>query len=384
MVISIYQYSWSLYAYGLVNELGWNAIEASLAFTIFAYLSTFVQPFSGHLADTYGPRKLAVLSSALVALGFMLSSTAKAPSELYLYFGLGSLGVGTLYGIATASAVKWFTRRRGLATGLVTFGFGAGASVFNLLIQNMITTIGVRAAFLNVGILMLLILLPLSYFLRYPKMQTAVIEMRSVSIYRDYRPVEMLKTWQWYIIYLTFIATSTTALLLGAQLRFMAVEFNLPSDYLNILLVLFPLANGLSRIIAGQASDVVGREKAMVVFYSLLGITLVCLARLGFMPEFFVLMTVVASLLSGAPYAFYPSLIGDYYGARHVTTNYGITYTAKAWSGLVAGWMAGYLASTYGTYRVTLVVVAAITLLAALLSSPLVLRPPKMWAPSQA
>lgn len=382
VIISIYQYSWSLYAYGLISELGWSTIETSTAFTIFAYLSTFIQPVSGHLADVYGPRKLAILSSMLVALGFILSSTVRSPSELYMYFGLGSLGVGIIYGISTASAVKWFSKRRGLATGIVTFGFGAGAAIFNIPIQNMIAELGVRKAFLYVGIAMLL-LLPLSSFLRYPKQLTTSKGVHGGSTSGDYKPIEMLRTWQWYVIYLTFIATPTTALLLGAQLRLMAMEFKVPSNYLNLLLIVFPLANGLSRVIAGQISDLIGREKTMVLFYSLLTTTLVSLIYLGFIPEFFVLLIIVSSLLSGAPYTFYPSLIGDYYGTKYATVNYGITYTAKAWSGLIAGWVTGYLVSTYGTYKVALAVVAILTLLATFLSSPLILRPPRKLPPPQ-
>ena len=48
MVISIYQYSWSLFAYNIRKELDWSLAEISLAFTIFQ-LANCSQPFSGAL-----------------------------------------------------------------------------------------------------------------------------------------------------------------------------------------------------------------------------------------------------------------------------------------------------------------------------------------------
>ncbi len=377
MVISIYQYSWSIYAYAISNDLKWTLTTVSLTFTIYVYISTFIQPFSGFLADNYGSRKLAFISSALVGVGFITSSYTSRPEELYLTYGLGSLGVGTLYGIATGTAVKWFPERRGLATGLVTFGFGAGASLFNLPIQSFISTNGFRDAFTYVGVFMLVILTPLSFMMVYPKggdsRWLGTIKEGEVN----YTPTKMLRTWQWYLIYLTFIVTPTAALMFGAQLKPMAAEFNIPVNYLNAVLVVFPLANGLSRVIAGIISDRIGRERTMAVFYSLLGTSLLGLSFLGGTPPSFLLFTFIASLLGGSPYTFYPSIIGDYYGTKYATVNYGITYTAKAWSGLLSGWVTAYLVETYGNYRLPLTFIALLCMVAAVLSSPTILRRPK-------
>ncbi|MCS7108614.1 MAG: OFA family MFS transporter [Sulfolobales archaeon] len=377
MVISIYQYSWSLYAYAISDELRWSITTISLAFTIFVYASTFIQPFSGFLADKYGSRKLALISSTLVGLGFLLSSYVSSPTELYLTYGLGSIGVGTLYGIATATAVKWFPERKGLATGIVTFGFGAGASLFNLPIQGLISAGGFRMAFTYVGLFMLVALAPFSYLLIYPKGGTQRKLGNKQVTDVNYTPFEMLRTKQWYLIYLTFIITPAAALMFGAQIKLMASEFNIPTSYLNIVLVTFPLANGLSRIIAGIISDRIGRELTMTSFYLLLGTSLLGLSYLGGSPSMFLLFTLAASLLGGAPYTFYPSIIGDYYGVRYSTVNYGITYTAKAWAGLISGWITAYLVETYGSYTLPLTTIALLCIVAALLSSPIILKPPK-------
>ena len=84
----------------------------------------------------------------------------------------------------------------------------------------------------------------------------------------------------------------------------------------------------------------------------------------------------LCALLGGAPFALYAATIGDYYGPKYATTNFGITHTAKAWSGLISGWLCGILASHFGSFTVPLAIVAAASLLAAVLSMPRFLRVP--------
>ena len=162
MIISIYQYSWFLFAYAIQTQLNWDLSTIGLAFTIFAYAATFIQPFSGFIADSYGPRNVAIAASFLVGIGLILVSFAFTPPVFYLFYGLGGLGVGVLIGISTACAVKWFPDKRGFATGLVVFGFGAGTAIFNWFIQALLDSKGLRPSFMCLGAFMIMTLIPLS------------------------------------------------------------------------------------------------------------------------------------------------------------------------------------------------------------------------------
>jgi OFA family oxalate/formate antiporter-like MFS transporter len=116
MIISIYQYSWFLFAAAIQDDRNWDLATIGLTFTVFTYTVTFIQPFSGFIADSYGPRKIAIAASLLTSIGFVLSSFAQRPLHLYLYYGLGGgVGVGILYGLSAACAIKCFPDRRGFA-----------------------------------------------------------------------------------------------------------------------------------------------------------------------------------------------------------------------------------------------------------------------------
>jgi OFA family oxalate/formate antiporter-like MFS transporter len=379
MIISIYQYSWYLFAYSIHMQMEWDLASIGLTFTIFAYAATFVQPFSGFIADSYGPRKMAIVASIMVGLGFVFCSQASSAVVLYLFYGLGGLGVGVLYGISTACAVKWFPDKRGFATGVVVFGFGAGTAIFNWFIEGLLETQGVSFTFMYTGIFMIITLIPLSLFYKYPKtdkISSDISQNKALEVSSNFKPLEMLKTHQWFMIYFSFVATVSIVLIFGAQMKILAKEYNIPKDYFSFVILLFPLGNGLSRVVAGAVSDRIGREKTMMAFYSLLGLSILCFIWLAHIPIFFVTIVFLAALLGGAPFALYPATVGDYYGPKYSTTNYGITYTAKAWAGLISGWLGGYLVIQFGSYKILLVIVAVCSLLAAVVSNPAFLKSP--------
>jgi OFA family oxalate/formate antiporter-like MFS transporter len=140
--------------------------------------------------------------------------------------------------------------------------------------------------------------------------------------------------------------------------------------------VIFPIGNGLSRIVSGSVSDKLGREKTMMIFFGSLGLTIIALVQFGGHPVAFVILVFVAALLGGSPFALYPATIGDYYGSKYSTVNYGITYTAKAWAGLISGWLSGFFVVQFGSFKITLLLIAIGSLLAAVISSPKLMRPP--------
>jgi OFA family oxalate/formate antiporter-like MFS transporter len=384
MTVSIYQDSWSLFAFTIRKELDWSLAAISLAFTIFQ-LANFSQPFAGAIADARGPRAVGIVGALLVGLGFLLSSQVSSPGQLCLCFLIGGIGAGSLTAIAMASGVKWFPDRMGLATGLTSFGYGAGTALFNWMIEDFLGAFGFRLTFVYVGLIMLAILVPAALLFRYPpegwNLAPAAVSSRPSRPAADYSVGEMLRTRQWFVLYFSFTFTISTVLTFAAQMKMIAQEFAIPPNYFDLLLILFPLGNGASRIFGGVIADFMGTEKTMVIFFTLLGLCLLTLISFGTSPVIFVACVFLCALLGGAPFALYAALIGDYFGARYATTNIGISQTAKVWAGLISGWFTGFLVAQAGTYKLPLLIIAVGTLAAAFFSHPRLMKRPHPRGP---
>ena len=381
MIIGLYQYSWTLFVKPISAELTATLVAVQLTFTIFTTLMTFAQPLAGIVADQRGPFLLNILGGAIAGAGWIASSYTSSVEILYLTYGMGSVGVGILYATAVGVANKWFPDRRGLATGFASCGYGFGAAVLNPVLSWIIGSQSFREAFLYMGGAMLLSLLALGSLQRYPAadwLPNALAQKAKVKASveaHQFRPKEMLGTPQWWLIYLAFILTSQTGLMVTSQLTSMGDSFKLSSSTVLMATVIFPLTNGLGRIVGGRVSDHLGREVTMTLFFILQGVLSLFLLTFGSTDLAFITAVSLIGFFWGPIFTFFPSIIGDYYGRRYSTVNYGLTYTAKAWGGWIGGYITALISSLYG-FSFSIILSTVFSFIAATLVFPKILKKP--------
>lgn len=158
------RYSFSVFFIAIITEYGWSRAETAGAFSLAMLVHGLIAPVTGALIDRLGPRKLFPMGSALLIAGLVAASQTTAVWHLYLFFGvLVAIGINTLsYAPHMSLIPKWFIRKRGLATGLVLAGTGMGTLVIVPMTELMIDGMGWRFAFLFLGGLILLTVLPMN------------------------------------------------------------------------------------------------------------------------------------------------------------------------------------------------------------------------------
>ncbi|KAJ3402828.1 hypothetical protein CcCBS67573_g05425 [Chytriomyces confervae] len=101
---------------------------------------------SGRLAQQYGFRRLILIGSLLLSLGIFAASFV--PDSLPLLIctqgALFGIGASLVYFPALSLPSQWFSKHRGLATGLAASGAGLGGMVFSLAVDRLITAVGIH------------------------------------------------------------------------------------------------------------------------------------------------------------------------------------------------------------------------------------------------
>ena len=124
-------------------------------------------PLMGYCTDRFGPRVMLAFGGLMSGLGFiLLARTTNFWWFLLVFVVFLSVGFRSGYNNASIAAVNnWFRRRRGLAMSVVSMGNGlGGASAY--LVGLLIFVVGWRDACTILGILILAVVIPLSWFLR--------------------------------------------------------------------------------------------------------------------------------------------------------------------------------------------------------------------------
>ena len=146
-LIANIQYSWTLFVKPIHNATGWSLSTIQVAFTIFIITETWLGAIEGWFVDRYGPRPVAAFGAILIFVSWNLNAHATTLIELYAAAIAGGTGVGCVYSTCVGNALKWFPEKRGLASGLVSTGFGVGAAITVIPIANAIRVSGYQYTF---------------------------------------------------------------------------------------------------------------------------------------------------------------------------------------------------------------------------------------------
>ena len=149
----------------LHDEYGWSTGTISAAVSVNLLLYGLTAPFAAALMDRFGIRRVVMAALLLVAAGSGLTVFMTASWQLVLYWGvLVGLGTGSmaLAFVATVTS-RWFVRRRGLVTGVLTAGGAAGQLIFLPILARLTAGSGWRLAALTVALAALAVV-PLVYW----------------------------------------------------------------------------------------------------------------------------------------------------------------------------------------------------------------------------
>jgi len=370
IMIANLQYSWTLFVSPLQKGTGWKLSDIQFAFTLFILFQTWVQPLDGWLVDRLGPRGFITAAGLLCGLGWAGMGYATSLPMFYMLYCVAGTGAAFVYSCSIGSALKWFKERRGLASGIMAAGFGGGTALFIPFIQSMIRENGYQTAFLTTGVLQGVVIAVVAQVQRHPPATPAPApggkKAAAILGKKQFTTMEVLRTPQFYVMYVAFVLMATGGLLVTANAGPMAKSWGFS---ITLAATLSPLANGAARIFWGWASDRLGRENTMVVTFVLQALCLVAVATLGQRSTAWFVATLVAVYFTwGQIYSLFPSTSGDYFGAQHATSNYAVLYTAKGVASIIGSYLGALLFERSGSWAMGFYGSAVMALVAAALA----------------
>ncbi|MFD4141948.1 MFS transporter [Streptomyces sp. NPDC058572] len=138
----------------LHERFDWSRGTVGFAVSVNLALYGLTAPFAAALMDRFGIRRVVAVALTVIAVGSGLTVFMTASWQLILYWGvLVGLGSGSM-ALAFAATVtnRWFVRRRGLVTGILTAAGASGQLVFLPLLSWLVENHGWRPAAVTVAL----------------------------------------------------------------------------------------------------------------------------------------------------------------------------------------------------------------------------------------
>jgi len=346
-------YTWSVISKGVPDAWGWSETDKSLPYAIACLVFCLIMVPAGRMQDKIGPRTVATIGGILVGLGMILASRTTSPMGFIIGFGvLAGAGIGFGYASATPPAVKWFpAAKTGLIAGLVVSGFGLASVYAAPLAKWMTSAYGLPTMVMAFGIGFLVVVVGLAQLLTPPPKgyvpvgTPAPTSNTGVARKEDFTPFEMLKTWQFYVLWFMYACGAGAGLMIISKLAKIAQDqAGITLGF--VLVAVLAVGNGAGRIVAGTLSDKIGRKAALFLCFTIQAVSILLLSvtsQDSFLAKPGVLA--VLSALIGANYganlALFPSVTKDYYGLKNFGVNYGLVFTAWGLGGFMLSLLAG-------------------------------------------
>ncbi|HEX7747106.1 MAG TPA: MFS transporter [Micromonosporaceae bacterium] len=379
-------------------EFGWPLATISAAVSVNLILYGLTAPFAAALMDRFSMRRVVAFALLLVAAGSGLTVFMRSSVELILCWGiLVGLGTGSmaLAFVATVTG-RWFVRRRGLVTGVLTAGGAAGQLVFLPVLAVLVQAYGWRPAALVVAGAALAVVPLVVWLLRdYPADlgvprygETEVLVPPAPTGGAGRRALRALRSAArtrafWLLAGGFAICGATTNGLVGTHFIPAAHDHGMPETTAAGLLALVGLFDIAGTVASGWLTDRVDSRLLLGAYYALRGGSLLVLPSLfadSAQPSMLVFI-VFYGLDWVATVPPTVALCREYFGDLGAVV-FGWVFAAHQLGAAVAATGAGLVRDQLGTYALAWYVAGGLSIGAAVLS--LLLRGSRRPAEPQA
>lgn len=332
-----------------VEELGWSRREVTSGN---AYSKIFVALafgfLAGRLVDRFGPRRsmlggIVMAGGALVGLSYV--TTLPGFYFFYCFNALGYVFGGPLPNQVLLS--RWFDKGRGKAMGIAYLGIGVGGALVPLLAFALTEAYGWRAALRILGLIMVVVALPMAYFVREPAAATVAAGAAG-------RPALTLRQiFSQPALYFLMIASMASIGAVGGTMQnlalYLSLDRKLPQVEIDLTLAIILGGSIVGRLTMGWLADRWAKKHVMLLIYTIVAISI---PMLVYAPTPFTLK-ICAFLFGvglGGDYMIIPLMAAELYGVAILGRVMGVVLTADSVSESLVPMLVAGMRDSSGSY----------------------------------
>src|SRR6185437_5593789 len=321
--------------------------------------------FTGHLADRFGPRRIAAIGAVTIGVGLAATSQISHLWAAYITYGLGvGIAIACCYVPLIAAVSGWFLKRRNMALGVTVSGIGVGTLVTAPVAAELIRRLGWREAYMVLAVIATALLFVCVWLIEAPPIE---LDASEFSVRR------ILRTRQFKLMYaacmLWTVATAMPFVFLPAYAQGVGIKAVAAAALVGFI----GFASTAGRLGLGPLAD---RFGLMVTYRYCILVLGLCFTMWLYGKSYG--MLVAFALVMGASYggavALTPAVVAELFGTRGLGVVLGSLYTGCAIGTLLGPPFCGALIDRTGSYRLAILFTLAVTVASYVILLPLEVR----------
>ncbi len=365
-------YTFSVFIDPISRDLDISKTAIATAYAVATLAAAFLLPRAGKLLDRFGPRVTFIGVSLLLGLSCMFFGAAM--NFIWLAIGFAMLrfmGQGSTMMTAANLVSQWFLARRGFAMSLMGLGFAASMAVHPLLGEFLIDRYGWRTAWIFLGMMTWLIMIPPVLFLVFDKPEAIglAIDGGDVPSLDDEQPVlsgltieQAKKETAFYIICgVWFVVGGLVTVLHFFQVSVLS-EQGLDSAEAARLFSVSAMTMVLTMPLIGKLYDNVRTRYVVAIEMFLIGFALIAITQVDSFAT-----GVIYAVIFGLTNAFMLTMFGyiwpRYFGRAHLGSVQGVGQMTGVVGASIAPLPVGYAMDTLGGASTVLQLLALMSML---------------------
>ncbi len=352
-------YCWSLLKNEIAEQIGCAVSSIEMAFSLAIFFLGMSAAFGGRFVEK-NVKQSSVLSCVCFVSGLLGSIYAirlqSIPLLLLFYGCIMGIGLGIGYLSPVKTLMLWFSKHKGVATGIAISGFGLSKVLFSPFITWCNAAHGVTSTLLYMAAISSVLMVIAAWLIKKPadwkeeKNTGNVLGIVKILFNPTYIKI-------WVIFYLN----------ITCGLAIIAFEKDLASivgiTAIGLLSSLTALFNTLGRFCYSSASDWLKNKSIiyMIIFISSVAATLAN----GIIDPMTAFLIIVGLCIINAGYgggfSTLPTLLQSKFGMKNISTIHGFALSAWAWAGLSGNQLSNVVLNHYkGSFHDLFIILAAL------------------------
>ena len=297
-----------------------------------------------------------------------------------------AVGLGSCFVPITSTIPRWFAKKRGVAVGITFTGIGLGGLIWPPLAQWLISSYGWQQAYLVLGLVAFIIIIPLAQFMKhspqriglrpYGEDRSVEDKQSSASIAGGLSFKQAIKTGHFWLFGLILFCFMFAMSVINVHIVPYAVDIGFSAMTAASILSTIHGCSIIGRVSMGFIADRIGARRILTACLAALTLALVWLlfARRIWM---FYAFAVVFGVAWGSIAPLQPLIPAELFGLGSLGIIYGGVHFLGVTGGAVGPFLAGLIFDVTGSYRLAFLISVATGALASILS--LILLEAKGW-----